>query len=340
MKTKSLIILFVLLNFQGYSQFDSDSKIQFNGIYVSDPLTDSVGTDSLLFLLRFYKDKTVISSTFVYANYNYEGLFLSFTKESMIKKTKYQTMGSWKASSDSIKFNINFNKIRITNTGSIIDSNTLEITTKSNKNKTPSIESYHFKVVDSNPIKAREFPKKLNNGDIIKVSEGIRSHGVIQSSKIKEFEIKEMNLIEMRFISSYADEYMFERSGDYKGDYKYLKKEANRFLRTNNIKLNKYYSEIDKPFKSLKGDWGGLQCLKPQTQKTDSTFTYTNDVLTEIESFYNRIVQDNFTQSEYYIAGSSRVYSIEVISSKEAYYLLQDRELRNGQNLSIKSKPN
>ena len=121
-------------------------KLYFDGIYVTKTYY-SKSADSIIGLLRFYEDGTVISSIMVPMKKNWTADSISWFKKEQIQVDDkvYRPIGKYNIKGNKIWFTIKTKMTKkIKYKGTLIDSLTLEIALYSSLTKKKSIHTYYF----------------------------------------------------------------------------------------------------------------------------------------------------------------------------------------------------
>jgi len=151
------ISFFVVLGFCLIAQNKKQCELRFDGIYATELYAGLKG-DSIISLLRFYEDSTVITMVIMPNDLDSTPTFIPITKawtpdalETFNKEhiqANYRIcrpIGNYKIINKKIYFNIKTKlTMKIKYTGDIINRETLEMTRYNTKTKNKSKDTYHF----------------------------------------------------------------------------------------------------------------------------------------------------------------------------------------------------
>ncbi|MES2139112.1 MAG: hypothetical protein V4511_05350 [Bacteroidota bacterium] len=118
-------------------------------------------------------------------------------------------------------------------------------------------------------------------------------------SSIYRFSKTKNSLIEVHFLAYHPIEYYYTKNEV----AKYYRDSTKLFLKKNNIKLNQYYNISQKPLETIIGSSGGLYCNIISDISIDSINYYPLSILSEIETLYEKVINDKLFTDGLIIAG-------------------------------------
>ena len=134
------IVCFIAFGLTLNGQNEKDVQLRFDGIYVTN------GTaDSLIYLLRFYEDRTVLSGVMFPMKKNWTVDSLNFKREHFENPDRYHPIGTFKIRDKEIHFTIKTKMTKkIKYNGIVVSNNELEMTIFSKKKRIRKVYTYYF----------------------------------------------------------------------------------------------------------------------------------------------------------------------------------------------------